>query len=81
MPCPGPVFVYVKMLSYSAIIYLTDTFCHEFYFCSLQQMIVHPTSPTPRAKPSTYITVADFEDTVGDGISFTAGESVTVSGA
>ena len=96
MPCPGSVFVYVKMLSYSAIIYfyrysvasfisvqsfILQILYHKFYFCCLQERIVHPTSPTPRAKPSTYMTVADFEDTVGDGISFTAGESVTVSGA
>lgn len=38
-----------------------------------------PPVPPPLAqKSSTYVTVADFKDTVGDGISFSAGETVTV---
>lgn len=33
---------------------------------------------SPGSKSATYVTAADFEDTVGDGISFSAGEFVTV---
>ncbi|XP_041369237.1 SH3 and PX domain-containing protein 2B-like isoform X2 [Gigantopelta aegis] len=47
-----------------------------------QNSIVLPkeSSPPPvsNAKPSSYVTVEDFTDTVGDGISFTAGQPVTV---
>lgn len=32
----------------------------------------------PKPKKSQYITIADFEDTVGDGISFSKGENVEV---
>ncbi|KAL8562732.1 hypothetical protein ACOMHN_022608 [Nucella lapillus] len=46
---------------------------------SVKQLVVSPPPPpTPPGRPSTYVTIADFEDTVGDGISFTVGESVTV---
>ncbi|XP_070211989.1 SH3 and PX domain-containing protein 2B-like isoform X2 [Littorina saxatilis] len=43
---------------------------------SIQKMVVLPTTPPVRS--STYMTVCDFEDTVGDGISFSIGETVTV---
>ncbi|XP_025095174.1 SH3 and PX domain-containing protein 2A-like isoform X2 [Pomacea canaliculata] len=40
---------------------------------------VHLCVPSsPGSKSATYVTAADFEDTVGDGISFSAGEFVTV---
>jgi hypothetical protein len=32
----------------------------------------------PKPKKTQYVTIADFEDTVGDGISFSKGQSVEV---
>ena len=48
------------------------------YFCFTLSM-KRVDAPMSVAKPSVYVTIEDFQDTVGDGLSFQTGQEAYVS--